>query len=59
MTDAGAAPLSAQQGYWPTYPPVEVRLPQEILELQERARLGSATDASTEFATSTFQAHGP
>mmetsp|Transcript_45216 Transcript_45216/g.98348 ORF Transcript_45216/g.98348 Transcript_45216/m.98348 type:complete len:737 (+) Transcript_45216:130-2340(+) len=23
------------QGYWPTYPPVEVRLPQEILELQE------------------------
>jgi len=23
------------QGYWPTYPPAEVKLPQEILELQE------------------------
>jgi len=23
------------QGYWPTYPPVEVRLPQEILRMQE------------------------
>lgn len=23
------------QGYWPTYPPVEVKLPQEVLKLQE------------------------
>ena len=23
------------QGYWPTYPPVEVNLPQEVLQLQE------------------------
>ena len=23
------------QGYWPTYPPAEVSLPQEVLELQE------------------------
>ena len=23
------------QGYWPTYPPAEVNLPQEVLELQE------------------------
>ena len=26
------------QGYWPTYPPVEINLPSEILELQQASR---------------------
>ena len=45
------------QGYWPTYPPVEVNLPQEVLQLQEVFNSSEPLRLST-LRLSTLGLHG-